>query len=120
MAADAMAETILSSHGGGGNWQTAFTLSCQTLDALEGADEQTCLRILVHFLWNWLDILGSRPETLPPLDPGARRWLALVEDLDPRQLPRYSLDSASLDQLKARITSILAEALGKRLATWDW
>ncbi|MDR1100566.1 MAG: recombination protein O N-terminal domain-containing protein, partial [Treponema sp.] len=27
MAADALAETILNSHGGGGNWKTAFALA---------------------------------------------------------------------------------------------
>jgi DNA repair protein RecO (recombination protein O) len=118
MAADALAETILASHGGGGNWETAFALAGKTLNALEGAEDQNCLPVLLHFFWNWLDILGLRPETLPPLHPGAQRWLAAAESLDPGKLPPP--DAASLGQLKARITAILTEALGRRLATWDW
>jgi DNA repair protein RecO (recombination protein O) len=120
MAADALAETILHSHGGGGNWKAAFTLAGGTLDALEEAADRQCLPILLHFFWNWLDTLGLRPEVLPPLNAGARRWLASVEDLEPRLLPRYTLDTASLGQLKAALTLLLTEALGRRLSTWDW
>jgi DNA repair protein RecO (recombination protein O) len=120
MAANAVAETILASHGGGGNWESAFTLCAKTLDALEKAEERHCVPVLLHFFWNWLDILGLRPETLPPVSPGAEKWLAVVKDLDPGQLFRYSLDTASLGRLRSRLTAILAEALGKRLATWDW
>jgi DNA repair protein RecO (recombination protein O) len=120
MAADALAETILASHGGGGHWEAAFALAGKTLDALEEAEDRHCLPVLLHFFWNWLDILGLRPESPLPLDPGARRWLAAVESLDPRQLFRYTLDRASLGQLKAALISLLTEALGRRLATWDW
>jgi DNA repair protein RecO (recombination protein O) len=120
MAADALAETILASHGGGGNWEAAFSLAGKSLDALEGADDANCLRVLVHFFWNWLDILGLRPEALPPLSAGAERWLAAAEDLDPRQLFRYTLAPASLTELKTALTLLLTEALGRRLPTWDW
>jgi DNA repair protein RecO (recombination protein O) len=120
MAADALAETILKSHGGGGNWGAAFSLAGGSLDALEAAGERHCLPILLHFFWNWLDILGLRPESPLPLDAGARNWLAAVENLEPRQLLRYNLDGASLGRLKASLTSLLTEALGRRLATWDW
>jgi DNA repair protein RecO (recombination protein O) len=120
MAADALAETILASHGGGGNWEAAFTLAGNTLDALEGAEDRHCLPILLRFFWNWLDILGLRPETLPPLDAGAGRWLAAAENLDLRQLCRYTLDPASLGRLKTALTLLLTEALGRRLPTWDW
>jgi hypothetical protein len=120
MAADALAETILNSHGGGGNWKTAFALAGGTLDALEAAEDRHCLPIILQFFWNWLDILGLRPESLPPLNPGARRWLAVVEELEPGQVCRYSLDTASLAQTRTALTAILAEALGRRLATWDW
>jgi DNA repair protein RecO (recombination protein O) len=120
MAADALAETILASHGGGGNWETAFTLAGGTLDALETADDRQCLPALLHFFWNWLDILGLRPETLPPLDPGARRWLAAVEALAPGEVCRYSLDTASLARIRAVFIELLTEALGRRLPTWDW
>jgi DNA repair protein RecO (recombination protein O) len=120
LAADALAETILASHGGGGNWEAAFTLAGGSLDALEGAEDQHCLPIILHFFWNWLDILGLRPESPPPLDAGARRWLVVTENLDPRQIFRYTLDAASLGQLKVALTSLLAEVLGRRLPTWDW
>jgi DNA repair protein RecO (recombination protein O) len=62
MAADAVAETVLASHGGGGNWPTAFSLACATLDALAEADSETCVRILLCFLWQWADFLGLRPD----------------------------------------------------------
>jgi hypothetical protein len=120
MAADALAETVLHSHGGGGNWEAAFALTGGTLDALAEAEDRQCLPILLHFFWNWLDTLGLRPEALPPLNAGTRRWLAAVEDLEARHLSRYTLDAASLGQLKAALTLLLAEALGRRLSTWDW
>ena len=62
MAADALAETILASHGGGGNWEAALSLAESALDALEAADAETCLRIVLWFLWQWADFLGLRPD----------------------------------------------------------
>jgi DNA repair protein RecO (recombination protein O) len=62
MAADAIADTILTSHGGGGNWEEALSLADSGLDALENAGEALCARIFIHFLWNWANILGLRPE----------------------------------------------------------
>ena len=62
MAASAVAETILATHGGGGNWQNALALAAASLDALETAGEKTCVRIFLHFLWNWADLLGIRPD----------------------------------------------------------
>jgi DNA repair protein RecO (recombination protein O) len=62
MAAAAAAETILASHGGGGSWAQALSMADRTLEALEGADESCCTRIFIHFLWNWIDLLGLRPE----------------------------------------------------------
>jgi DNA repair protein RecO (recombination protein O) len=62
MAADAVAETVLASHGGGGNWPAAFTLAEAALDALAEADSETCSRILLCFLWQWADFLGLRPD----------------------------------------------------------
>jgi len=62
MAADAAAETILFSHGGGGSWEKALDLAEGTLDALASADSLMCNRILLHFLWSWADFLGLKPD----------------------------------------------------------
>jgi DNA repair protein RecO (recombination protein O) len=62
MTADAVAETVLASHGGGGNWPVAFSLAEAALDALAEADSETCVRILLCFLWQWADFLGLRPD----------------------------------------------------------
>jgi DNA repair protein RecO (recombination protein O) len=158
MAADAVAETVLASHGGGGNWSGALALAEAALDALSEADGDPCTRILVWFLWQWAGFLGLRPEfdhcsqcgepisapamiALSPRDggmvcaacsgngqkaglvtagPGCRHWLEIVQPLSPAQLTRYTLDGKSLGEVKSLTTAILAEALGKRLASWDW
>ncbi|MDR2477332.1 MAG: DNA repair protein RecO [Treponema sp.] len=62
MAAGAMAETILASHGGGGNWAGALALAEAILDTLESAGEETCLRILLYFFWQWAGFLGLQPD----------------------------------------------------------
>jgi DNA repair protein RecO (recombination protein O) len=62
MAASALAETVLTAHGGGGAWTEALSLMDDALDALDTADEAASRRILIHFLWNWAEILGQRPE----------------------------------------------------------
>jgi DNA repair protein RecO (recombination protein O) len=61
MAAGAIADTILASHGGGGNWEGALDLACASLEALAGADEETAGRLFTQFLWNWAGFLGLRP-----------------------------------------------------------
>ncbi|MCL2599847.1 MAG: DNA repair protein RecO C-terminal domain-containing protein [Treponema sp.] len=62
MACDAVAETVLSSHGGGGNWGGALLLAEAALDALALADGEACPHILLWFLWQWADFLGLRPD----------------------------------------------------------
>jgi DNA repair protein RecO (recombination protein O) len=62
MAADALAETILASLGSGGSFPHALDMAGLTLDALDAADEKTCARILIHFLWNWAGLLGVQPD----------------------------------------------------------
>ena len=62
MAAGGVAETILSSHGGGGDWDSALKIAVSTLDALENANEELCERLLVHFLWRWAEFLGIQPH----------------------------------------------------------
>jgi DNA repair protein RecO (recombination protein O) len=72
MAAAAVAETILASHGGGAERIPALALAGDTLDALESAGGDGCRRIAVQFLWNWAGILGCRP--------GLRRCAACGRD----------------------------------------
>jgi DNA repair protein RecO (recombination protein O) len=62
MAADAVAETVLSSQGGGENWPEALRLTGAVLDALNEADAKACSRIAIYFLWHWAQILGVRPD----------------------------------------------------------
>ncbi|GBU29606.1 hypothetical protein R84B8_03179 [Treponema sp. R8-4-B8] len=62
MAAAAIAETILSTHGGGGEWSAALNLATETLDTLETANEELCQRLLIHFLWRWSGFLGIQPH----------------------------------------------------------
>jgi DNA repair protein RecO (recombination protein O) len=159
MAADAVAETILASHGGGGHWEAALALAESSLDALEGAAEECCGRLLTHFLWQWAGFLGLRPELdrcascaasaapdsplwyspreggvlcaacagpaagpggLLPLSPGCRRWLAAVGPLPAPRIERYTMDSQSFREARALAAAIIAEALGKRPASWEW
>jgi len=160
MAASAVAETILSTHGGGGDWGSALKMAASTLDALETAGEELCHRLLVHFLWQWAGFLGIRPhldccascaaaneplwfsarehivlcgncahgvansgETRSDfihLNLGCQRWLTAVQPLEPLELHRYSLDKKSFDEAKALAAAVMAGALGKRLASWDW
>jgi len=161
MTAGSIADTILSTHGGGGGWKTALELTVSALDALENAGEELCSRLLVHFLWRWTGFLGIQPHlencavcgkaaegslllfnikdgqaaclgctaneshqinssTFLKLNPGCRRWLSAIEQIEPSQLHRYSMDNKSFNEAKTLVTAILSEALGKRLASWDW
>jgi len=61
-ASGAVAETILSSQGGGGGWSEALKLAENVLDALETADAELCSRLAIYFLWHWAKILGVRPD----------------------------------------------------------
>ena len=51
---------------------------------------------------------------------GARRWLLAVDNLEPKDALRYSLDSVSFQQARALALSVLTESLGKRLSLWDY
>jgi DNA repair protein RecO (recombination protein O) len=175
MAAAAIAQTVLASHGGGSDWGTALKLVESTLDALANVNEELCPRLLVQFLWRWTGFLGIQPEidrcsvceeiitdsplwfnsrensllcescvpkgelcphgTPPnqalsprepsksssvPLNPGSRRWLAVVDKVEPSFLYRYSMDNKSFDEAKTLTTAIMTGVLGKRLSSWDW
>jgi len=82
MAADAIARVALASHGGGGNWGDALSLTEAALDAAEGADEETCPRVVPWFLWRWADFLGLRPDLAScplcgrPAAQGAPLWFS--------------------------------------------
>jgi DNA repair protein RecO (recombination protein O) len=88
MSADAIAETILASHGGGGNWESALAIAEPVLDALEGADEELCARILVYFFWQWADLLGIRPDT--------DRCASCGKEIPPDHALRYSSSNNAL------------------------
>jgi len=133
MAASAVAETILSSHGGGGDWKEALKIAVETLDALENANEDLCGRLLVHFMWRWAGFIGIQPDINDNnadcevhteygliLSPGSRKWLSAVGNLEPAKLHRYTMDNKSFYEVKTLAATILTEALGKRLASWDW
>jgi len=84
MAAGGVAETILSTHGGGGDWESAIKLAVSALDALEGANEELCGQILVHFLWRWAGFLGLQPHVescaaCGDRADGAPLWFSAVE-----------------------------------------
>jgi DNA repair protein RecO (recombination protein O) len=161
MAANAVADTILAAHGGGGNWEGALGLADLILEALEKADGEGCVRIFVQFLWNWAAFLGLRPELacacgapadgllwfdrregifvcpscagqedvagggaerpgFLPLNPGGRRWLRGVENLDPARLGPYIPDPVSLRQARAVLCAMMGEILGRELSTWNF
>jgi DNA repair protein RecO (recombination protein O) len=163
MTADAIAETILVSHGGGGNWETALALAEPVLDALETADEECCARIFMYFLWRWAGFLGIQPNPehcggcgavsadkpmlyssadnslycpacihggaaeehratadFLQVDPGCRRWLLTASSLSPSALNRYTMDSKTFREVKMLTQTVLAGALGRRPASWDW
>jgi DNA repair protein RecO (recombination protein O) len=61
MSAAAIAQTILSSHGGGGEWGIVLKLVSETLDILENASEDQCEYLLLYFLWQWTGFLGIQP-----------------------------------------------------------
>jgi DNA repair protein RecO (recombination protein O) len=48
----------------------------------------------------------SSPFSGPALGPGARRWLLAVQDRDPRELVRYTLDATSLGELRGLMAAI--------------
>ena len=88
MTADALAETILASCGGGGGWPMAAKLAAGVLDALCPADAALCSRLGVYFLWQWAGVLGVRPDTC-------------VCAACPREIPRdktlfYSVENEAL------------------------
>jgi DNA repair protein RecO (recombination protein O) len=62
MAASAVAETVLTAQGGGGGWEETLSLTDKALDALDQADEAACRRVILHFLWNWAEVLGQRAD----------------------------------------------------------
>jgi DNA repair protein RecO (recombination protein O) len=128
-AAAAIAETILAGYGGGGSWKESFALADASLGALESADPGGCERTFIHFLWNWAEILGIRPdlreteydEASPRfLGPGARAWLGAAQELSLPQMARRTMDGVSTRQARLFVTTIVGNALGKPLGTWDF
>jgi len=62
MTSCALADTIMSTHGGGGGWEAVLKMIIETLDTVETADEELCGRLMVHFLWKWSQFLGIQPN----------------------------------------------------------
>ena len=60
--ASQIAAEILAGHGGGGAFSEAFVLANTALDALSSADEASCERIFIHFMWNWAGLLGNKSD----------------------------------------------------------
>jgi len=131
MTADAVAETILASHGGGGNWEEAVKLAGSVLDSLDKANAAACPILAIYFFWHWAQILGIRPEisenislarnTSFRLESGTILFLEKIESLNAASLAEISAEasSESLGQAMALSQAILANALGRRLSTWE-
>jgi DNA repair protein RecO (recombination protein O) len=62
-AAQAVAETVIFSHAGGGAWEKALSLVSSSLDAIETADAAGSKNAFIRFLWKWTELLGARVET---------------------------------------------------------
>jgi len=62
MAADAVADTLLASHSGGGNWAAAMEVAEAALDAIAESDEEGCGTVFLWFMWKWADFLGLKPD----------------------------------------------------------
>jgi len=168
MTADAIAETILATHGGGGNWEAALALAEPALDALETANEEFCTRIFIQFLWRWAAFLGIQPQAeqcahcgeqaqadaimlyssadnalccaacvqagahdeienaagassgFMQINPGCRRWLLTAAAHAPADMGRYTMDAKTLREAKLLTQALVAAALGRRPASWDW
>jgi DNA repair protein RecO (recombination protein O) len=54
-----------------------------------------------------------------PIYPGARRWLAAVENLAPDRLLRYTLEKPALVAARFMATHLLAGVLGRWLSSWE-
>jgi len=52
--------------------------------------------------------------------PGARRWLAAVENAGPKNALKFNLDTVSFDQARSLVLSVLTESVGRRLPLWDY
>jgi DNA repair protein RecO (recombination protein O) len=61
----------------------------------------------------------ARKHDAVAIRPGARRWLAVVENLSPDLLVRYTLDAQALASARFMTTHLLAGALGRWLSSWD-
>jgi hypothetical protein len=62
---------------------------------------------------------AQNPDSLLRIGPGGRQWLLGIESLPPAASEALPVDATSLEQAKALSQVILAEALGRRLPTWE-
>ena len=119
MAADAVAETILYSQGGGGNWSGALKLSGEVLDALSEADAASCQAIALYFFWHWAHILGVRPDPSAYESNNGQLLLAKIEKLPLSTFVELCPDAESLEQARVFSEAVLARVFGKKLSTWN-
>ena len=127
LTAAAIAEAVLASGGGGSEPLAAYNLVNESLDALQGAPPENCDRILVYFLWHWLDILGLHPapfdihkigihnESDIVLNGETLRTLSRLESIDAGALEACLPDAAETGRLKQELAALFLAATGKRL-----
>ncbi|MDR2659762.1 MAG: recombination protein O N-terminal domain-containing protein [Spirochaetaceae bacterium] len=121
MAAAAIAETVLAGFGGGCNWAEALDRTNDSLDAVDMAADSDVLRVLVHFLWNWVGLNGiHNGARRSALSATAFRWLETGAAIPAAEICSLGLDGASLLEAKNFCTGLIASAIGRRLKSWDW
>jgi DNA repair protein RecO (recombination protein O) len=121
MAAAAITDTVLTGFGGGCNWSEALEYANASLDAMEFAAAPDVLRVLVHFLWNWVELTGIHDDIHQAgLSAPAFRWLKISSTLPAAEAASIGLDSASLLEAKNFCTNLIASAIGRRLKSWEW
>ncbi|MDR0539839.1 MAG: recombination protein O N-terminal domain-containing protein [Spirochaetaceae bacterium] len=124
-----IADALLAGAGGGSECESAFILANAGFDALQTASALLCEKIRVHFLWNWLEILGLRPSpdegfpaenftakktARPLLNTETFRFLTAIGQMPPHELEHIAPGTTSFSQIAAFLNGMWREVLGKR------
>ncbi|MDR2601495.1 MAG: recombination protein O N-terminal domain-containing protein [Spirochaetaceae bacterium] len=124
LTATYISAALLAGCGGGVESSAAFDLANDCLDALKTADDSLCEAVYVYFLWNWLDVLGFRPEggAEKAVYAGVRfpadviRHFKETAALKAKELYSFTPPSrASLSAAKKILRGLLHEASGSRV-----